>query len=223
MPEDYLTNEVFKIVVKAYMAAGQTPDNTSLKLIASEMTNDIYRNYSMLSIEEITEAFYHGVRYNYGEYFGLNIVTFNKWLKHYLENEHGKYVLELSKTRLMLTEKTEPTDQEKEDILKAGVKRCYDHYKQKKEIIDYGNPIFDYLYDNGKILLTDIQWNNYLLRATREVMGRLQQKSVSVDRIERQDAKRALINLESDYEIQSLAKRIALAEYFDKFKSYEEI
>jgi len=216
MPQDYLLKEITQQVAKTFATAGQAATIEQIGMISTEVTNDIHKSFAMLSIQEIELAFYHGVRYDYGEYFGINIVTFNRWLRHYLENHHFKYVQEITKGQKLLDVKTEPTDEEKERIVASGVNRCFQTWKATKMIIDYGNPVFDYLYQKGTIKLTDIEWENYVLKASIEVTTDLKMKSQSVDRIERQDAKRILSGLETNNEVESLAKRMALEDYFKK-------
>lgn len=205
-----------KQVAKTFATVGQSATDEQIAMIATEVTSDIYRTYSMLSIQEIEQAFYEGVRYNYGEYFGINILSINRWLRYYLENYHFKYVQMVTKGMKLLNVKTEPTDEEKERIVASGVNRCFETWKKTKMIIDYGNPVFDYLHQKGTIKLTDIEWENYLLKASIEVTTDLKIKAQSVDRIERQDAKRILSGMESNNEVESLAKRMALEDYFKK-------
>jgi hypothetical protein len=51
--------------------------------LKQRVTEDIVRDFTRYTLEEIKLAFYYGVREEMGEYFGLNSSTFYKWLKNF--------------------------------------------------------------------------------------------------------------------------------------------
>jgi len=51
--------------------------------LKQRVTEDILRDFTRYTLEEIKLAFYYGVREEMGEYFGLNSSTFYKWLKNF--------------------------------------------------------------------------------------------------------------------------------------------
>lgn len=219
MPEDYLAANIGAEILKTFQTAGQPLTDETHTLITIEVTKDIMKAYSMLSLEEIQTAFYEGVRSNLCEFYGLNIVTFNKWLKYWKENNHYNYVIKNQPKQRQIEQHQEPTEEEKEQILMNGVNRCYNHWlNHKKEIIDYGNPVYDFLVQKGYIKHTDVEWQNYMLKAEIEVVKAYREQTISIDRIERQGAKRVLKDMEIGGEVESLAKRLALSDYFEIVK-----
>lgn len=216
LSNDILADKVSEIVAKTFQTAGWSTDNTTIAMMTVETVNDIRNHFNSLSLEEINTAFYEGVRGNYCDYQGINLVSFHKWLKYYKENHHFKYVQEHIQGQKLLESQTELTDGEKEQILIDGVKRCYLTWKKSKQIVDYGNPVFDFLKEKEKIKLTEIEWSNYMLKAKIEVTGQLKAQAVGGDRGERMDAKRLLQDIDSNAKIESLAKNMALADYFKK-------
>ena len=215
MPQDYLQNQILNLVSKTFFTLGQQSSDENLVLISTEVTRDVMKDFYMLSLQEIEIAFGEGVRGKYGDFYGLNIVTFNKWMQFYLDSgKHYQYIMVTNKDQKQLQQKTEPTDEEKENILKSGVLRCYNQWKETGEIIDYGNPIFHYLYDKGEIEIDDKAWFNYCLNAKNTITAEIKAKAVSIDKMERLTAKAILRDESLESQILSLAKKLVLADYF---------
>jgi hypothetical protein len=60
--------------------------------------NEIKRYFINLKIDELDLCFQNGVRKVYGEYFGLNIVTFHQWIKSFMAEEKRLQAIKIRST-----------------------------------------------------------------------------------------------------------------------------
>jgi hypothetical protein len=82
-----------------------------LSYLVNAVTDSIIEKYPTLRIAEIPQAFAKGIRNNYGEYYGLCVVSFEKFITGYLESdERAKLVKEKNK---IIDFMPEPTPDEK--------------------------------------------------------------------------------------------------------------
>jgi hypothetical protein len=108
--ENLFLNALKNLIIKTYADCGQVLNNESyvvdgveikpIKFQIQELSKDIDKNFNKLTVEELYIAFSEGVRGIYGEFYGLNNVTYFKWLKSYKESETRRNALfELNKLR----------------------------------------------------------------------------------------------------------------------------
>ena len=90
---DSLSKFIGEIVTKCALLSNFSMDAVKINIIVQELAKDIQTRFRLLELPEIEKAFNEGVGGNYGEYMGLSVVTFNKWLKAYIDSgEHQEYV-----------------------------------------------------------------------------------------------------------------------------------
>lgn len=58
------------------------PDEINYLLL--RIVDDIMKDFSGLSLDDIKLAFYYGVRGEFGDYYGINTITLYNWLKSYI-------------------------------------------------------------------------------------------------------------------------------------------
>jgi len=127
---DVIKNDVFNTVnasiAQCYAHLNYTvpPDANYL---VNEVTDSIIKNFPSLRMQEIPLAFSNGIRHKYGEYFGLCVVSFEKFITGYLNStERAELVKEKSK---LIDEKIEPTPDEK---FTTGKQLCCDLFSKFK-------------------------------------------------------------------------------------------
>jgi hypothetical protein len=81
-----------------------------------------------MRLQEIPTAFAKGIRKEYGEYYGLCVVSFELFIAGYLNSEERLKLAE-QKNRLLIEEKNEPTDDEKFNTAKN---LCVDAFQSIK-------------------------------------------------------------------------------------------
>lgn len=82
--------EFSDIISKTFFEAGQKTEADNLKLLCHGLYEEVKKYFPFMRMEEILIAFSNGVRKEYGEFFGINISTFNFWLKSWQTDEKRK-------------------------------------------------------------------------------------------------------------------------------------
>ena len=79
---DVLLTRVSMLLRQTYVLVGfQTPDENDLAIITAKLTSDLFESYRYLTCGEVSLCFELGSKGEYGEFMGLNMRTFTRWLK----------------------------------------------------------------------------------------------------------------------------------------------
>lgn len=205
----------------AFQCAGQTPKKEDVSLIVREICKVLQRYYRGLSIEEIREIFDQGVRGEYGDYKGINVVSISRWIKAYIhhpdtilrkQRELGK-----QKQRLRLAKTCSISDEEKESIMLAAYRKSITDYRSGKPVVDRCNAIYDWLDQKKLIKLTIAQKNELMQKAKKIVLARQKDTGYSNFTIQ-QIIKRISEAVTPDPLVVQEAKRLALVEHIKSLK-----
>lgn len=142
-----LEDELNKIIQTTFFNSGQKLSAEDAIPMLDSMIPDLKNYFNGMTIEEIKVAFKRGLMKEFGDYFGLNPVTFLNWLKNYMTSANRSSV----KTKLKTQEEKVLSDQEKEELNLKGVIRCWNDFKEKRIIYDFGNATYNYLERKGII------------------------------------------------------------------------
>ena len=83
-----LALEMVKLLPRFYIITGfQMPMVEDMTLIARKLATDLLESYAFLSVEEVELCFELGARGQYGDFAGLNLRTFHRWLRIYKTSE----------------------------------------------------------------------------------------------------------------------------------------
>lgn len=80
-------SDLVVIIGGIYAQAGQSIDGREIASMAGVLFRDLQARYSMLTLHEVGLAFDNGLRGDYGQFYGLNVITFNNWLKAYRQSD----------------------------------------------------------------------------------------------------------------------------------------
>lgn len=80
-------SDLVVIIGGIYAQAGQSIDGREIASMAGVLFRDLQTRYSMLTLHEVGLAFDNGLRGDYGQFYGLNVITFNNWLKAYRQSD----------------------------------------------------------------------------------------------------------------------------------------
>ena len=142
-----------ELVIKAFLDVGQAKvDNTIIKLMTGGLINEILPYKNIISPTGVKTAIEKGIRKEYGEYFGINAVSFNQFLKGYMnsterqeailkQKQHEKKIIEERQNALNM------------DTGKEFTLYCYDKFKEENIIYDPANIAYDWLKKNNLIPL----------------------------------------------------------------------
>jgi hypothetical protein len=127
-----LFNAVNASIAKCYADLNfKVPEDPTY--LVNEVTDSILKNYPSMRLQEIPEAFAKGIREEYGKYFGLCVISFEKFIEGYLASEDRLKLVE-QKNRLLIEEKTEPTAEDKFMTAKALCIQAYENVKVNRPI-----------------------------------------------------------------------------------------
>lgn len=208
-------------IAEAVLVSGFTVNKQAQDFMLEQVPKDIQTRFPLLELPEIKKAFDDGVRGLYGEYFGISVLTINKWLKSYMDSgAHQEYIAsKVKELKLLLPEKTKPTDEEIDEMIRSGLADCFETYKATGKAIDYGSVRIDYLLRKKIIIPSKEEREEYKQQAREMLLSDANAKRESINRIERNEANLELTELlqadDKNAKIQTLAKNLCLMEFFE--------
>lgn len=169
------TSDVLKefsdIISKTFFEAGQKTEADNLKLLCHGLYEEINKYFPFMSMEEIRIAFSNGVRKEYGDFFGINISTFNFWLKSWQSDEKRKQAQSAIRAANEVEYKPVMTPTEAEYEWKNTILHQFAKFK-KTGILTIFMPVrlFKNFEDNGLIKLTKEEKNIIYKQATEATL-----------------------------------------------------
>ncbi len=180
--DDYVLNrpELLQYLIgqigKLYVITGfSAPPASDLVLQADLLENEIKTYFPTLRVINFELALSNGVRGLYGEYMGLSILTYNKWIK---AKQSERVYKEFKDEPIHCPTQDELIDAEK-DWRKQMIAQ-FNFYKETKRI-DISFPNFQYrgFVDNG--LLKENDYTLYMESAGRHVIEKAKSKRITAD------------------------------------------
>lgn len=223
MGQDELFRGILQTVNRSYLELGQMPAGTttaerdkSLAAITNLIIIDIKEYFPRLTLDEFNLAVRRGLRFEYGKYYGFNVLSVHKFIESFLACEERE--MALSKQQRYLQEakdrETEPLSvEQKWEIMKHGILSQFEAYKSTKVIRDYGNASYDFFAKAGVIQLSNEEKKLIFKEAEEMVKTEALTKSGSDlfmtlvgKKFNSHDKKAAAV---------SMAKQISLAKFYD--------
>lgn len=143
-----------ELIAKAFTYAGQEIKSDDLVFLSHELVKIIKTRYRNITQNELIVVFEKGLFGDYGEYFGLNIRSFEQWIKSYYYSEDRIKHIQNKYNSNQLQASCEITESEKNKALKYAFNKRVNEYKQGLYINDFGNVVYDFLDKNGKVKLS---------------------------------------------------------------------
>lgn len=210
------------VITRVHVIAGQAVDKNTLEFMAAELKKDLYSRFKGLTLKEVELALTNGVKGDYGEYYGLNIRSFNKFLNAYTFSEERGRAIEAGRNRIdsskQITAKGSITKEENERISIENAIYTFVEYKQTRECFDPGNCVYDFLDKRSLISFSSAEKWGFMEEAKkqREMERKFLGKTMLIsDVMEKQQEGGIVV---------AYAKKIALKRYFgDLVKSGVEL
>jgi hypothetical protein len=143
-----VVNSIHQSINRSIADKGVNMTIEDMNYLKESVTDDIIKDFSTLTLQDITLCFSMGVRGNLGEYFGINVVTFYGWLKKYKEEVIPEAFNEVKKYLPPAVLEEPKVDYKKLDFDKVE-NICNEilSYKEKGiyDFNDYGNIHFNFL------------------------------------------------------------------------------
>lgn len=217
MQQTELKDRVIKTLAKTYIDCGKVIESKELMSLSNGVINEIKRYFINLKIDELDLCFQNGVRKQYGEYFGLNIVTFHQWIKSYMAEDKRAEAL-----KIRSTPRVEPIKEyTAEDKLRIR-DEFMDHAKStymKSRVFGLYEPSIGDIY---KILvardeLTETEYTSNVEEAFDYVIEDLEYRSKTNDILLRRKliAQKETITLDSK-EVINMAKQITIEDLWNQ-------
>ena len=174
-----LKTKVTELIRWAHNRSGSKKDHDFEAMVmfdANEVCRDLQTipEFKNLKLPDLSKIFQKGLTGGYGDFFGLNCVTYAKWIRAHLSEEKTKGVsLEHERVKMRISEQKEPTEAEKRELSEANLKRVVEKYKLTGIVDDNGNPAYMYLWNTKQINFGTDKWQEYLQRAMQLEQSRL--------------------------------------------------
>ena len=208
MPEVKLKTRVSDFLYKLFQLSAQTTTDANIRLMVGELVDDLFTRFPYLDLCEVEYACKCGLRGEYGEYFGVTIVSINKWIRAYNTSEARKEYIKNTPSNL-LEEKTELTDEEKFNIVRDACIKAFHDYKTFQTIRDWGAAKYHFLCRCGLIKLTEEEKRNVTEQAKIEMQDDVASKNLI-------SSPKLFRDWEREYEVNLLSKcrLMTLRDYF---------
>ena len=168
LDSEFVTGRMIDLLLETYVLLGfKTPVKEDVSVLAAKLVSDIYENCGFLRLEEISICFELGAKGAYGDYSGVNLRTFCKWLKAYKTSDLRYRVIK-------------QIEQEKELKALPAVSREYNEEKMNLLIIrrfhEYKN-CPDLEIPLASILYKDLQSRGFIRNSLEEKLNAMAQFS----------------------------------------------
>ena len=81
---EQLTQSVSQLIAQTYIMVGyQTYNERDIGILAAKLSSDLRESYAYLTFPEVSLCFELGAKGTFGDYTGVNLRTFARWLKGY--------------------------------------------------------------------------------------------------------------------------------------------
>ncbi|MDR0385607.1 MAG: hypothetical protein LBH60_05980 [Prevotellaceae bacterium] len=172
-------------VVKLFQLAGQAVDGNDLKVIVKEVAADLHKRYRGMTMEEVEYALNAGVRGDYGEYYGINVVSINKWLKAYYSSDERREAIRstLFPEKALLPEHRLTPDETELARHRAALAK-WQQFKQSQRCGGRVDGIYRYLDGRGLIPFTVEEKHSMVATARKELQREAKEEAGTVRSVE---------------------------------------
>ncbi len=141
---------LMQFITKLHNDCGQKVNAEDLVIQSNELLNSLLKNYKWITISEIPNILSLGRRKNFGEYYGLNLNTYEVWIDAYYAQKRAD---EIKSKRLNFAEKKQekPTAEQNEKAFNNLLKELILEYQSTNEISS--TYLYRLLYERGELPL----------------------------------------------------------------------
>jgi hypothetical protein len=184
LPKKDVFAVVLMSIAKAFIDTGTKEiSEADRNYLVNELTDNIIKRYPSIRLNEIPEAIWQGVRNRFGEYYGLSLVTFERFIEQYLlSDKRTGLVKALPGDDLP---RHAPTLHVQFETAKENALRALQRKKDKKDISAMSTSVYNFLDSIKLIEFTTREKNDMMADATREIIEELKYKQLLVPYIER--------------------------------------
>jgi hypothetical protein len=156
-----LVRQIHAFVNMTIIDKGVNMEKDDINYIKKRVADDIMKDFKGLSLEDVQLAFYYGVRGEFGEYYGINPITFYGWLKSYKNVLLPSVLKEVLPLLPKVAEKEVEIDKKEFDITMLN-NLCAYYSKLISggvyDLFDIGNIYFSFMNRMEMIDLSEEEW-----------------------------------------------------------------
>ena len=226
VPKRDVFNMVLTAVAKAF--ADVNAKNISAQerdYMVNELTDNIIARYPAIRISEIPVAIANGVRGKYGEFFGLSVITFERFIEQYLFSEErttaAKQIVRDEHGRRI------PSAEEQFATAKSNVLMVLERKKAGKSIASMATTVYDFLDKLQLLQFTRDEKYDMMADACRELVSELKYKLLTTSGADRVAIRRDItaytaaltsgpLTDEQKQHVIRISKRLALDAFFNQ-------
>jgi hypothetical protein len=215
-PPAQLEQALAKAMAKAFADMGLKTDDRhdEITYLVQNMPAEVLRNLPNIRLDEITVAINRGILQQFGEYYGLNVATFMRFLTAHYQSEQRLAAIKARQT--IIPERENPTPEVLHQNRLNRMQIAFNQYKTKGYYNDYGSLVFDAINAMGKIPFDTTREAQILAQAKQNLVNRYSRISMYPDeRAGLRSTLNSIMHGEAANLILIEAKRITLFELFD--------
>jgi hypothetical protein len=221
---NYAGLKITQLINRTIFESGFNAEKINIPELIVLVVQDIFSDFSHLTVSEISTAFRKGIRGDYGEFYGISVRSFYVWLKGY--QERLQEALE-ALTRINKPENDIVSDEKKKLYHKEWLKSHiadFESYKSGEEIVihDYGHVLYNYCKKHGIGYLSEQEKDDLFDRGKDLVLKNHSKEMAksSVQLMEFRDVVSAIVSGDINTTIRNKiiaeAKRLAIMKIYDK-------
>lgn len=220
---------IVDVISNVYFELGQNvPGNDkisqgkNLTLLATSVWREIQQEFSFLRQEEVKLAFHNGARGEYGEFFGINLITFHKWLKGYqLDAKRAEARRKVEEAGKVVYAPV-MSESEAEYEWKLTIQRQFKKFKQTGILVcAFPSHVYSEFKKRGLISLPEEEMKAIYEQAKNACIEHARLERVTVDKIKRQElngflerAVKGEFTKQEESRVKTQARKIAIENYY---------
>ena len=206
--------QVAGLVTRIFMLKNQKTDEASLIFTANELQTQLKEHYYYLTFGEVKQALENGVFGNYGEYYGISVVTMCGWLDKYLGSEERMRYLESQRPKLKaITQTATRTKEEKEDDMRNLVLSKFERFIVEKKCDFFVDITYKFMLEL-KLINPDTEYKNKMMQKADKILSE-RKKIAEIKSLQDLFRQREADNAQTYNEKRiNTAKRLIIEEYF---------
>lgn len=177
LPKRDLFNTVRINIAKAFADTNTKEiSDEDRNYLVNELTDNILKYHPSIRLNEIPEAIAQGVRCRYGEFYGLSVVTFLKFIEQYLFSEKRTGLVK----ELVIDDgpKPVPSLQTQFETAKHNAMHALQRKKDKKDLSAISTSVYNFLDQLTLLHFTNDEKYDMMADATRELIDELKYKLI---------------------------------------------
>jgi hypothetical protein len=173
--------DLFKIVLASVAKAFADTNTKEISdedrnYLVNELTDNILKYHPAIRLNEVPDAIAQGVRGRYGEFYGLSVVTFLKFIEQYLFSEKRTGLVK----QLVIDDdpKPVPSLQVQFETAKHNAMCALQRKKDKKDLSAISTSVYNFLDRLALLHFTNYEKYDMMADAARELIDELKYKLI---------------------------------------------